>query len=149
MQGLLAQSQLALFKNDQVITRYKEGEYIRFQKKDSNAFTRAIITGIYPGYFMLGKDTIHHYEVAKIDVRSKSVSSFNTASAGKALIVAGASLIAIDAFNTLVVQDRPYKIERGVRTASFTLIGVGGLMQVFNNKYFKIGPKRKVATLNY
>lgn len=146
--GLLAQPQLTLLKKDRVITRFKEGEYIRFQRKGNHEFIRAMITGIYPGYFMLGEDTIYHHEVAKIDISHKTITSFKIASAGKALILAGVSLIVIDAFNTVIIQDRTYKVERGVGTASLTLVGVGALLQIFNNNYFKIGPRRKLASLN-
>jgi len=146
--GLLAQPQLALLKKDRVITRFNEGEYIRFQKKDSDNFIRAIITGIYPGYFMLGEDTIYHYEVTKVDISSKTTTNFKVASIGKALILAGVSLIVIDAFNTVIIQDRTYKVERGVGKASLTLVGVGGLMQIVNSNYFRVGRKRKLASLN-
>ncbi|HNP07082.1 MAG TPA: hypothetical protein PKN99_05625 [Cyclobacteriaceae bacterium] len=146
--SLCAQPQLALLKKDGIITRFEEGEYIRFQRKGSDDFIRAIITGIHPGYFMLGEDTIYHYEVTKVDIRSKTTTSFKVASIGKALILAGVSLIFIDVFNTVVIQDRSYKVEKGVGSASLALVGVGGLMQIVNNNYFRVGRKRKLASLN-
>lgn len=97
---------------------------------------------------MLGEDTIYHYEVTKVDIRSKTTTSFKVASIGKALILAGVSLIVIDAFNTVIIHDRSYEVEKGVGRASLTLVGVGGLMQIVNNNYFRVGRKRKLASLN-
>lgn len=146
--GLSAQPQLALLKKDHVVNRFKEGEYIRFQRKGSNEFIRAVITGIHPGYFMLGEDTIYHYQVDRVDVKNKSIQGFKVASIGKALILAGVSLAAIDVFNTLVIRDTSYEMEKGVATASVGMVIAGGLLQIFNNNYFKIGRKRKLASLN-
>ncbi|MFZ1809178.1 MAG: hypothetical protein WAU36_18235 [Cyclobacteriaceae bacterium] len=146
--GLSAQPQLALLKKDGIITRFKEGEYIRFQRKGSDDFIRAVITGIHPGYFMLGEDTIYHYQVDRVDIKHKTITGFKVASIGKALILAGVSLVVIDMFNTLVIRDTSYEMEAGVAKASISLVGVGGLLQVFNNNYFKIGRKRKLASLN-
>lgn len=148
MSSLHAQPQLALLKKDQVVSRFKEGEYIRFQRKGSDEFIRAVITGIHPGYFMLSEDTIYHFQVRRIDVKHKTISGFKVASIGKALMVAGVSLVAIDVFNTLVIRDRSYEMEAGVAKASIGLVSAGGLLQVFNNNYFKIGRKRKLASLN-
>lgn len=147
--GAFAQPRLALVRKDAIIARFEEGEYIRFQKKGGHGFIRAMVTGIHPGYFMLGTDTVRHYEVAQIDIRHKTTASVKVAPMGGALMVAGALLAAIDAFNTAAVQDRPYKVGKGVGLAALALIGVGGTMQVWNNNYFKIGPKRKLATLDY
>ncbi|MEQ9414218.1 MAG: hypothetical protein RIF39_10325 [Cyclobacteriaceae bacterium] len=145
---LSAQPQLTLLKKDQVINRFKEGEYIRFQRKGSDEFIRAVITGIHPGYFMVSEDTIYHFQVSRVDIRGRTIPGFKVASIGKALILAGVSLVAIDVFNTLVIRDTYYEIEKGVATASIGLVTTGGLLQVFNNNYFKIGRNRKLASLN-
>ena len=57
-------------------------------------------------------------------------------------------MVAIDVFNTLVIRDTSYEMEKGVATASVGMVSVGGLLQIFNNNYFKIGRKRKLASLN-
>jgi len=146
--GLCAQPQLALLKNDHIITRFEEGEYIRFQRKGDNAYIRAVIIGIHPGYFIVGEDTVYTYDVKKVDVRKKTLTNFKVASIGKGLMTAGAGLILIDLFNTTVIRDEPYKIDNRVTRASLVLIGVGALMQIVNNDYFVPDAKRKIATLN-
>jgi hypothetical protein len=143
-----AQPQLALLKGDNVITRFEEGEYIRFQRKGDEGFIRAIIIGIHPGYFIVGEDTIYTYDVAKIDLRKKGVTNFKLASLGKGLMTAGVGLFIIDLFNTTVIRDKSYEIDNSITSASLVLVGVGALMQVVNNNYFKIGRNKKVATLN-
>lgn len=145
---LSAQPQLALLKNDRIVTRFTEGEYIRFQRKGESDYIRAMITGIHPGYFMLGVDTIYHYEVAKVDVSKKTLTGFKVAPIGKGLMIGGASLFLIDAFNTTVIQNQSYSLDTSVARVGFILIGTGALMQLVNNNYFKTGRKKKLASLN-
>lgn len=145
---LPAQPQLALIKKDRIITHFDEGEYIRFKKKGDNEFTRAIIIGIHPGFIKLGTDTIYHYEIDKVDLRGKIVTNFKVASLGKGLMIAGVSLILIDVFNTLVIRDRAYEADSGVVTTAIVLTGVGAFTQIVNNNYFKVGRRKKVASLN-
>lgn len=145
---LMAQPQLALLRKDHVITRFKEGEQIRFKRKEEKGFTKALITGIYSGYFMLGEDTIYHHEIAKIDVSKKTITSFKVSPMGKGLIIAGVSLLLIDVFNTTAIQHDSYQLTDGVRNASLILVGLGTLAQVVNNNYFKPGRRKKLASLN-
>ncbi len=146
--SLLAQPQLVLLKKDRVITRFEEGEYIRFQRKDDGGFIRALIVGIHSGYFIVSTDTIYTYNIARIDLRKKVTTNIKGASIGKGLITAGVALALIDLFNTVVIRDEPFGIDNRVAGVSVGLIGVGGLMQLVNNNFFKIGRHKKVATLN-
>ncbi len=146
--NLFAQPQLALLKNDHIITRFEEGEYIRFQRKGDESFISAIIVGIHPGYFLVGQDTIWTYDVAKVDVRKKTLTNFKLAPIGKGLMIAGASLFAIHIFNTIVIRNNDLSIDDAVIRGGSILIGTGGIMQIFNNNYFNPGRKRKIATLN-
>ncbi len=142
-----AQRQLALLKGNKIITKYEEGEYIRFQRKGEDGFVHAIITGIHPGYFMLGRDSVYTYEVARIDIRKKSQRNYKASMIGSRIIQAGVLLLAADVFNTIAIMDKDYHWNEA-SNASLIIIGVGGLLQWVNNDYFKMNHKRKLATLN-
>lgn len=142
-----AQRQLALLKGDKIITKYGEGEYIRFQRKGDDGFIHAIITGIYPGYFMVGVDSVFTYEVARIDIRKKSQRNYKASRIGNGIIQAGVLLLVADVFNTIVIMDSAYRWN-DASNASLIIIGVGGLLQFINNDNFKLNHRRKLATLN-
>ena len=146
--NLGAQPQIALLKHDKIITKYEEGEYIRFQRKGDDGFIRAIITGIHPGFFIVGADSIYSYEVAKVDIRKKSQRNYKVSVIGLKIIEAGVLLFAADLFNTTVIQDRTYRWNDSAANTSMIIIGAGALMQVVNNDIFKINHKRKLVTVN-
>ncbi|HEY5691570.1 MAG TPA: hypothetical protein VIS49_08950 [Cyclobacteriaceae bacterium] len=142
-----AQRQLALLKGDKIITKYGEGEYIRFQRKGEDGFIHAIITGIHPGYFMLGSDSVFTYEVDRIDIRKKSQRNYKASLIGSRIIQAGVLLLVADVFNAIVIRDINYRWN-DASNASLIMIGVGGLLQFVNNDNFKLSHRRKLATLN-
>jgi hypothetical protein len=147
IQQVGAQRQLALLKGDKIITKYGEGEYIRFQRKGEDGFIHAIITGIHPGYFMVGRDSVFTYDVARIDIRKKSQRNYKVSAIGSRFMQAGVLLLVADVFNTIVIMDRKY-LWNDASNASLVIIGVGGLMQFINNNSFKLNHRRKLATLN-
>ena len=144
---LFAQPTLALFKKDNIITRYEEGEVIRFKKKGDAEFSKGYIQGIHPGFIIVADDTLFVYDIERIDIRKKSLANFKVSSIGKGLIIAGFTLFAIDIINQTLVIDKTYSMDESVLRAGLILIGTGGFMQVVNNDYFKVRGKNKVATL--
>ncbi len=145
---LSAQPRLTLLKNNKVFARFEEGEPIRFKKKGTDYYIRSYIQGIHSGYIIVADDTVYTYEIEKIDVRKKTLTSYKIAPIGKGLMVAGVSLFVIDVFNVTVIQDKRYSVDERVSRAGLILIGTGAFMQLVNNNYFKAGRKRKIATLN-
>ncbi len=142
-----AQNRVLLFKKDRIIASFKEGEYIRFTKKQEEGYRRGLITGIYPNYFLMDTDTTFVYDIAKIDLRGKPITGFKISSLGRGLIIAGVSLFLIDIFNKTVVMGNSYESDSGVTNTSIILTSSGLLMQFANNDRFKVGRKRKVITL--
>ncbi|MEQ8302491.1 MAG: hypothetical protein RIB47_03795 [Cyclobacteriaceae bacterium] len=142
-----AQNRVLLFKKDRIIASFEEGEYIRFTKKQEEGYRRGLITGIYPNYFLMDTDTTFVYDIAKIDLRGKTITGFKTSSLGRGLLIAGVSLFLIDIFNKTVVMGKTYEPDSGVTNTSIILASSGLLMQLVNNDRFKVGRKRKVITL--
>ena len=135
-----SQKQLVLIKQNKIVLRISEGEFIRFKRKDQNHFTRGFIGGIQQEYFRIGDDTTYLYNVAAIDLHGRPNSSLITSRSGITLIIAGAVLTLIDALNSNDVAS-------GTVAVSGALITSGIVMQFFNNDIFKIGRKKKIITM--
>lgn len=134
------QKQLVLVKQNKIIVRITEGEFIRFKRKDQNHFTRGFIGGIHQDYFRIGEDTTYLYDVAAIDLRNRPNSGFKVRQTGIMLIVTGVAVVLIEAFNS-------HNVDSGVATVSGTLIATGIFMQFVNNDIFKIGRKKRIITM--
>lgn len=146
--GVYAQPKLVLLKNNTIITRFEEGENIRFKRRADKDFSKSIIQGIHSGFLILGEDTINFYDIEKIDIRKKPLTTFKTSVMGKTLIVAGASLFIVDYFNQRVIQGNDFRSNDAVVRGGLILIGVGGILQFLNNNYFRIHGRRKIAAIN-
>jgi hypothetical protein len=138
------QRQLVLIKGNTVITRFSEGDHIRFRRNDTDYIFNGIITGISQEYFKLGdEDTTYLNQIKSIDLRGLPNSGFKTADMGGKFIAAGAVLLLIDALNTA----NGNKISTGVVLVSSSFIVVGSAMLIFNNNYFKPGRKKRVIIM--
>ena len=144
-----AQYRLILLKRNNTIVSFKEGDYIRFKRKDRNHFTRGFIAGIHPDYFRIGEDTTYTHQLQKIDMTGLPNSGFRTASIGKGFIAAGLMIFTGDLINTTVVNDEKYTVHRGVMVSSALLAGSGVLMQFVNNNYFVLGRKKKAVIADW
>ncbi|QOI97268.1 MAG: hypothetical protein HRU69_07100 [Flammeovirgaceae bacterium] len=144
-----AQYRLILLKRDNTIFSFKEGDYIRFKRKDRNHFTRGFIAGIHQDYFRIGEDTTYTHQLQKIDLTDLPNSGFRTASIGKGLIAAGLMIFLGDLVNTTLVRDDPYTVHSGVLISSALLVGAGTAMQVVNNDYFVLGRKKKAVIVDW
>lgn len=144
-----AQPQLALMKKDRVITRFEEGEQIRFKKKSDDGYSIALIQGIHPGYIVVADDTVFTYEIEVVDLRKKKLTSFKVSSIGKGLMMAGAGLFLVDLFNTTVIINSDYQLKDSAWKGSAVLLGLGTFMQFVNNDFFRQHRHRKIATMNF
>ena len=141
---VFGQRQLVLIKGNTVITRFSEGDRIRFKRNDTDYIFNGIITGISQEYFKLGdEDTTYLHQIKSIDLRGLPNSGFKTADMGGKFIAAGAVLLLIDALNTA----NGNKISTGVVLVSSSFIVVGSAMLIFNNNYFKPGRKKRVIIM--
>ena len=134
-----SQKQLVLIKQNKVIVRINEGEFLRFKRKDQDHFTKGFIGGIHQDYFRIGEDTTYLFNVAAIDMRGRPNSGFKTRQSGVMLILAGTALVLIDALNS-------DNVGPGVAIVSGGLITTGIFMQFVNNDIFKIGHKKRIIT---
>lgn len=145
----IAQYRLILLKRDDTILSFREGDYIRFRRKDRNHFTRGFIAGIHQDYFRIGEDTTYTHQLQKIDLTGLPNSGFRTASIGKGFIAAGLMIFLGDLINTTLVSDEQYTVHSGVLISSALLVGSGVLMQFVNNDYFVLGRKKKAVIVDW
>ncbi len=143
-----SQYRLVLLKRDNTIVSFKEGDYIRFKRKDRNHFTRGFIAGIHQDYFRIGEDTTYVHQLQKVDLTDLPNSGFRTASIGKGFIAAGLMFFIGDLVNTTLVQNEEYTVHTGVLVACSALVGTGVLMQFVNNDYFVLGRKKKAVIVD-
>ena len=138
--SVLAQKQLVLVKQNKVIVRINEGEFIRFKRKGQDHFTRGIIEGIQQDSFRIGEDTTYLYDVAAIDLRGRPNSGFKVRQSGIMLIIAGSALVVINAINS-------NDIGSGITVVSGAFITTGIFMLFVNNDIFKINHKRRIIIM--
>jgi hypothetical protein len=138
----LAQPQLTLFHNNRIVTRFSEGDLIRFQRKD-RTIRQGFIYAFSPGMIVLqGDDTTWVSQIRWIDLRHVSNTNFKTAPAGKNLILAGGLILLLDYFN-----NHPHSIDPEFGRAAAGLAGVGLLLQVVNNNKFRPGRHRRMGII--
>jgi hypothetical protein len=135
-----SQKQLVLVKQNKVIVRINEGEYIQFKRKDRDHFTKGIIEGIQQESFRIGADTTYLYDVAAIDLRGRPNSGFKVKQSGIMLIIAGGILVLSEVFNS-------GEIGSGIPAVSGALITTGVFMLFVNNDIFNVGRKKRIITM--
>lgn len=137
-----AQPQLTLFHRNRVVTRFNEGDLIRFQRKDRSV-RQGYVYAFSPGMIvLLGDDTTYLSQIRWIDLRHVPNTNFKTASSGKKLIIAGAMLLLVDYFN-----NTPHSLDPDFTRAAAWMAGTGFLLQVVNNNKFRPGRHRRMGVL--
>ena len=140
-----SQGRLVLLKENKIITRFLEGDRIRFKRKDRDFYSNGIITGIRHNYFKLGdEDTTYLHQIQSIDMHGHSNSGFKTADTGIKLMMAGVLLLLVDLLN----PSNGSQVDDGLIVVSSALFGSGAVMVFVNNSYFKIGRKKKVMIID-
>ena len=138
--SVYSQKQVVLIKQNKVIVRISEGEFIRFKRKDQDHFTKGIIEGIQQESFRIGEDTTYLYDVAAIDLRGRPNSGFKVRQSGIMLIIAGSALVVINAINS---KD----LGSGITVVSGAFITTGIFMLFVNNDIFKVNHKKKIIIM--
>lgn len=149
MREAAAQRDIVLTKGNTIVVKITEGEYIRVKQKDKDYFDKGFIAGIHLDYFRIGEDTIYIYNVKKIDMSGRPNVGFKTAHIGITFIVAGTALFLGDLITVTAVQGQQYTFDRGVTVVAAALVGSGVAMQFINNKYFKIGRRKKITIMDH
>ncbi len=142
-----APPQLILLKGNYRIAHYKEGDFIRFKRKDRDQFNRGIIAGMTQDYIRIQDDTTFISQIEKIDLTGGEKSGSKANIIGGTLMLAGALLFFGDMINVAVVNDQEYKPDAAVTTISAILVGTGLTMQFVNAQMFTTGRRKRLLVL--
>ena len=137
-----AQYQLVMMKNDNVIGRYKEGDFIRYSTSTPKNFVRDQIIKFTDTTLVTRNDTLALPSIRLVEYKPRGLTIEKL---GKDFVVAGTALFLADWINVTIVQDNPYDFDRGVVVTSASLVVAGIILRVIGKEYVKI--KRRTRLL--
>jgi hypothetical protein len=136
----VAQRQLIVLKNEQVLMRYQKGDIIKFKRAQDKEIQIQRILDLNDTLIMMNFDSVAYYRIEKLDIRTLRGNQLST-QLGIKFMIAGVLLPLIDLFNTTVIQDDPASVSEGVWITSAALIGTGAALTFIKKPYFKPGRK--------
>lgn len=136
-----AQRQIVILKNEKVLHRFYPGDEIAFTlKKAPRDVQRSYVNNIFDTALLVHDQVVAFHNIERIYFQRHTLWS----DAGPKLIVAGVAIFLIDQLNTVVVQDEPASIDKGVAITSAAITGAGIAMTLTKKKYQKIGGKYRL-----
>jgi hypothetical protein len=134
--SLSAQKQLVLLKRGDVVTRFTEGDYMRFKLKN-NTFAEGLAVQFTDVSIITLNDTIHFSSIYKINAKGhRKPSGLNKL--GTVLIIAGVGYFVIDQVNTLFFVEGQSGIDEGVAITSISLVATGAALRFIRSPYQKL-----------
>jgi len=143
----VAQRQLIILKNENVLARYQKGDVLKFARVQDKEIQIQRILELNDTLIMMNFDSVAYYKIKKLDIRAKEGSKFSTR-LGATMMFAGVLLPLIDVFNTTVIQDEDASVSEGVWITSGALIGAGAALVFIKNPYVKPGRKYHVMIVD-
>jgi hypothetical protein len=133
---LCAQKQLVLLKRGDVVTRFTEGDYMRFKLKNKK-FAEGLAIQFTDVSIITLNDTILFSSIYKINSKGhRRPSGLNKL--GTVLLVAGIGYFAIDEINTLVFVKGQNGIDKNVLITSLSLAATGAALRFIRSPYQKL-----------
>ncbi len=143
----VAQRQLVVLKNEEVLARYQKGDVIHFAREHDKEILIQRILDLNDTLLMMNFDSVVYYRIKKLDIKGKQQTSY-TRRLGSMMIVAGVVLPLAELFNTGVIQNDEPSVSSGVWAASATLIAAGSALAFINKPYFKPGRKYRLIIVD-
>lgn len=138
-----AQHQLVLIKNDEVQVRYREGDDISYKRK-SGAKLSGFIVEINDTTIITSNDTVATHQVEKLYFTKGNFMNV----AGTFLVVAGAGILILDQFNTVVVDGESPSMDSNVAKISITSLAIGLPMMLIKKRSHRVGFKQRLRIIN-
>ncbi|MBL7869966.1 MAG: hypothetical protein JNM78_00030 [Cyclobacteriaceae bacterium] len=133
---LNAQKQLVLLKRGDVVTRFTEGDYMRFKLKN-NKFAEGLAVQFTDVSVITLNDTILFSSIYKINSKGhRKPSGLNKL--GTVLMIAGLGYFTIDEINTLFFVKGQSGIDEGVVISSLSLVASGAALRFIRSPYQKL-----------
>ena len=145
----IAQRQLIVLKNEEVLARYQIGDVIHFAREQDKEILIQRILNMNDTLLMMNFDSVAYYRIEKLDIRGRKANTF-AQKFGRYMIIAGVMLPMIELLNTGVFQDEDQgaSISPEVLVASGVLIGGGAIMAFTKKPYFKPGRKNHLMIVD-
>lgn len=145
----IAQRQLIVLKNEEVLARYQIGDVIHFAREQDKEILIQRILNMNDTLLMMNFDSVTYYRIEKLDIRGRKANTF-AQKFGRYMIIAGVMLPMIELLNTGVFQDEDQgaSISPEVLVASGVLIGGGAIMAFTKKPYFKPGRKNHLMIVD-
>lgn len=145
----IAQRQLIVLKNEEVLARYQIGDVIHFAREQDKEILIQRILNMNDTLLMMNFDSVAYYRIKKLDIRGRKANTF-AQKFGRYMIIAGVMLPMIELLNTGVFQDEDQgaSISPEVLVASGVLIGGGAIMAFTKKPYFKPGRKNHLMIVD-
>lgn len=145
--SVIAQHQLIVLKNENVLARYQKGDIIHFAREQDKEILIQRILDMNDSLLMMNFDTVAYYRIKKLDIRGRKQSTFLQRLGGY-MMVAGVILPIAELVNTGLVQDEGASISSGVAVASGVLVGGGAALFFIKKPYFKPGRKHHLMIVD-
>lgn len=145
--NVVAQPELLLFRQNQIITRFREGESIRYRRRDQDHFDAGIITGMYSNYLNVNNDSVNIYQIQQIDLKHKINQWTGLKIFGFGMIVAGAGYLLLNHIN----NQSNSGLKNNNSSIPYILIAGGITIELFTLKshYYKINRRQKLSIIQY
>lgn len=138
-----AQRQLVLIKNDEVQVRYREGDDIAYKRKSGMKF-KGFIVEINDTTIITSNDTVATHQIEKLYFTKGNFMNV----AGTFLVIAGAGILILDQFNTVVVDGESPSMDSNVARISLTSLAIGLPMMLIKKKSHRVGFKQRLRIVN-
>lgn len=138
-----AQPQLVLIKNDEVQVRYREGDDISYKRKNGKKLSGFIVE-INDTTIITSNDTVATHQMEKLYFTKGNFMNV----AGTFLVVAGAGILILDQFNTVVVDGESPSMDSNVAKISITSLAIGLPMMFIKKRSHRVGFKQRLRIVN-
>ena len=143
----IAQHQLIVLKNENVLARYQKDDVIHFAREQDKEILIQRILDMNDTLLMMNFDTVAYYRIKKLDIRGRKKATY-LQKLGAYMMVAGIILPIAELVNTGLVQDEGASISSGVAVTSAVLVGGGAAMYFIKKPYFKPGRKHHLMIVD-
>ena len=143
----VAQKQLILLKNDRVVGRFTEGDYIRLLMKDGS-HREGMIIELAEFTAITSNDTVAFNKIAKVGIPKGQRKGFAPIFGGLMLGV-GITMLGLDAINSATGHTAKGGIDPQILQTSAILIGVGSALVFIKPKYRRVNNGTFLRTIDY
>jgi len=143
----VAQKQLILLRNDHVVGRFTEGEYLRVVMKDGSK-REGVIIELLEFSAVTSNDTVPYNKIDKVGIPKDQRRGIAPLLGGLMMAV-GVTFIGVDALNSATGHTAKGGIDPQIAKTSAVLIAAGSLLMFIKPKYQRVNNGTFLRTIDY